>query len=98
MSDEISKTHSVIADNLAAIHEKIAAAEAAYKTQTGLDRPVTLVAVSKRQPDDRIDAALVAGQRVFGENRVQEAQGRWVPRRDQTCRFDIAFDWPAANQ
>ena len=80
MSDEISKTHSVIADNLAAIHDKIAAAEVAYKAQTGLDRPVTLVAVSKRQSDDRIDAALAVGQRVFGENRVQEAQGRWVPR------------------
>jgi uncharacterized pyridoxal phosphate-containing UPF0001 family protein len=44
-----------------------------------------LVAVSKRQTDDRIDAALVAGQRVFGENRVQEAQGRWVPRLRSTC-------------
>ena len=83
MPDEILKTHSAIADNLAAIHDKIAAAEGAYKTQTGLDRPVTLVAVSKRQPDDRIDAALMAGQRVFGENRIQEAQGRWVPRRDR---------------
>ena len=71
MSDEISKTHSAIADNLAAIHNKIAAAKAVYKTQTWLDRPVTLVEVSKRQPDERIDAALVAGQRVFGENRVQ---------------------------
>ena len=83
MPDKNSKIHSVIADNLADIQDKIAAAERVYKTQTGLDRPVTLVAVSKRQPGDRIDAALAAGQRVFGENRVQEAQGRWVPRRDQ---------------
>ncbi len=42
---------------------------------------VTLVAVSKQQPDDRIDAMLAAGQRVFGENRVQEAIGRWSGRR-----------------
>jgi pyridoxal phosphate enzyme (YggS family) len=83
MSDEISKTHPVIANNFATIREKIAAAEQTYKMQTGLDRPVTLVAVSKRQPDDRINAGLAAGQRVFGENRVQEAQGRWVPRRAQ---------------
>jgi pyridoxal phosphate enzyme (YggS family) len=82
MSAKFLKTHSAIADNLAAIHDKIAAAEAAYKTQTGLDRPVTLVAVSKRQTDDRIDAALVAGQRVYGENRVQEAQTRWAHRRN----------------
>ena len=43
--------------------------------------PPTLVAVSKRQPDDRIDAALAAGHRLFGENRVQEAQQRWARRR-----------------
>jgi len=42
---------------------------------------VTLVAVSKVQPEDRIDAALTAGLRVYGENRVQEAQGRWGARR-----------------
>ena len=81
MSDEISKMHPVIANNLAAIRDKIAAAEQTCKLQTGLDRPVTLVAVSKRQPDDRINAGLAAGQRVFGENRVQEARGRWLPRR-----------------
>lgn len=41
---------------------------------------MTLTAVSKTQPPDAIDAALAAGQRVFGENRVQEAQGRWSDR------------------
>ena len=83
MSDETSKTHPVIANNLATIRDKIAAAEQTHKMQTGLDRPVNLVAVSKRQPDVRINAVLAAGQRVFGENRVQEARGRWVPRRAQ---------------
>lgn len=42
---------------------------------------MTLVAVSKLQPDDRVDAMIAAGQRVFGENRVQEAQARWRQRR-----------------
>lgn len=42
---------------------------------------VTLIAVSKKQPDARIEAALEAGLRVFGENRVQEAQLRWAERR-----------------
>jgi pyridoxal phosphate enzyme (YggS family) len=42
---------------------------------------VTLVAVSKQQPDERIEAMLAAGQRVFGENRVQEAALRWSHRR-----------------
>lgn len=36
-----------------------------------------LTAVSKMQTIDRVQAALDAGQRVFGENRVQEAQARW---------------------
>lgn len=44
---------------------------------------VTLVAVSKQQPDERIEAALEAGQRMFGENRVQEAENRWAARRAQ---------------
>ena len=42
----------------------------------------TLVAVSKVQPEDRVRAVLDAGQRVFGENRVQEAETRWLPLRD----------------
>ena len=42
---------------------------------------IALIAVSKQQPDARINTALEAGLRVFGENRVQEAQGRWQPRR-----------------
>jgi pyridoxal phosphate enzyme (YggS family) len=94
MSDEISKTHSIIANNLDAIHDRIAVAEQAYQTQTGLDRPVTLLAVSKRQPDDRIEAALAAGQRVFGENRVQEAQGRWVPRRGRYADLTLHLIGP----
>lgn len=44
---------------------------------------VTLVAVSKQQPDERIAAMLATGQRVFGENRVQEAERRWSQRRGE---------------
>ena len=42
---------------------------------------VTLVAVSKLQPLETIAPVLAAGQKVFGENRVQEAQARWTERR-----------------
>jgi hypothetical protein len=38
---------------------------------------VVLVAVGKLQPVERVRAALLAGHRVFGENRVQEAAGKW---------------------
>ena len=43
---------------------------------------VTLVAVSKQQPADRVAAMIAAGQAVFGENRVQEAMERWAPMRE----------------
>ena len=42
---------------------------------------VELIAVSKQQPEARIESALNEGFRVFGENKVQEAQARWQPRR-----------------
>jgi pyridoxal phosphate enzyme (YggS family) len=41
---------------------------------------VTLVAVSKQQPEERIAAMVAAGQTVFGENRVQEAADHWAGR------------------
>ncbi len=44
---------------------------------------VTLIAVSKKQPDERISQALELGVRIFGENRIQEAETRWQPRRRQ---------------
>ncbi len=44
---------------------------------------VTLIAVSKKQPEDRIRRVLEEGHRDFGENRVQEAQGRWPGYREE---------------
>lgn len=40
---------------------------------------VTLVAVSKTFPAEAIEPVIVSGQRVFGENRVQEAKAKWPP-------------------
>ena len=39
---------------------------------------VELIAVSKVQPNDRVLAVLEQGHRIFGENRVQEAEGKWA--------------------
>lgn len=61
-----------IANRRAAILAALAAAH---------DPAPELIAVSKFQPDDAIEAILAAGQRVFGENRVQEAQQHWEARR-----------------
>jgi len=69
-----------VAHQLAAVQSQIKTATDRRPPRYG-DAPVTLVAVSKRQLDDKIDAALAAGQRVFGENRVQEASQRWTSRR-----------------
>lgn len=44
---------------------------------------VQLIAVSKMQPDERVDAVLQEGHRVFGENRVQEAAGKWPGFRER---------------
>jgi PLP dependent protein len=44
---------------------------------------VTLVAVSKTFPADAIEPVIDAGQRVFGENRVQEAKAKWPPLIEQ---------------
>ena len=59
----------------------ISEARARILAEIGSD--VVLVAASKRQDDERIEAAIALGQRVFGENRVQEAQARWTDRQEK---------------
>ncbi|WP_353644197.1 YggS family pyridoxal phosphate-dependent enzyme [Mesorhizobium sp. WSM2239] len=61
-------------EQLAAVRTKIAAAESEAGREPG---SVTLVAVSKTFDAAAVRPVLAAGQRVFGENRVQEAQGKW---------------------
>ena len=60
--------------SLQEIQEKFA------KAEKDAGRPVgnaQLIAVSKVQPDERVHAVLTQGHRLFGENRVQEAAGKW---------------------
>lgn len=63
-----------IAANLARVRDRIA--QAAIRAGRAPDS-VTLVAVSKTKPQEAVLAALAAGQAVFGENRVQEAQSKF---------------------
>ena len=67
-----------IADTITRIRKDIQNAADTVKCSGG---DVHLVAVSKKQPMDRIDEALAAGHRLFGENRVQEAYDHWAARR-----------------
>ena len=55
---------------------------------------VHLVAVSKQQPDEKIAAALAAGHRLFGENRVQEAAQHWQERRLQVPDLQLHLIGP----
>jgi pyridoxal phosphate enzyme (YggS family) len=55
---------------------------------------VTLTAVSKTQPPEAIDEILATGQRVFGENRVQEAEGRWTDRRPSVPDLELRLIGP----
>ena len=56
------------------ITRRIRAAESAAGRAPG---SVTLIAVSKLQPPERVEGVLAAGHTVFGENYVQEAQAKW---------------------
>ncbi|MDW3224033.1 MAG: YggS family pyridoxal phosphate-dependent enzyme [Paracoccaceae bacterium] len=56
------------------ISDRVAQAETAAGRSAG---SVKLIAVSKVQPNDRVKAVLEQGHRCFGENRVQEAAGKW---------------------
>ena len=65
---------------LSEIQARVTAAEAAAGRAPG---DVTLIAVSKVQPLERVVSVLEAGHRVYGENYVQEAQGKWPDLRAQ---------------
>jgi pyridoxal phosphate enzyme (YggS family) len=81
----VTETHSrpAAAFDAAAARQLILARIATAATGAGRDpAAVNLTAVSKLQPEDRVAAVLGAGQRVFGENRVQEAMGRWAAHRE----------------
>jgi pyridoxal phosphate enzyme (YggS family) len=71
---------------LSDIRARIAAT--AKVARRGADE-ITLVAISKTQPIEAIHALIVQGQRVFGENRVQEAQSKWPALRDANA--DVAL-------
>jgi pyridoxal phosphate enzyme (YggS family) len=71
---------------LAEVKQRIAAAAIEAGRDPG---DITLVAVSKVQPAERIEAVLAAGHRVFGENRVQEALSRWPALRESYSGVEL---------
>lgn len=76
---------------LADIQDRIARAEARAQRAAG---SVRLIAVSKVQPDDRVRAVLKQSHRIFGENRVQEAAGKWPAFREDFDDIDLHLIGP----
>ena len=77
---------AVIADNLRAVRTRMDAAARRVSRDPG---DVTLIAVSKTFPSDYVRAAAVAGQREFGENKVQEALQKIGETADITLRWHL---------
>jgi hypothetical protein len=76
----VSVSVVAIAENLTAVRAGLAKAARAVGRQPG---EVTLIAVSKTHGPDAVRAALAAGQRHFGENKVQEAMAKWTALKAQ---------------
>jgi len=72
--------------SLTDIQTRIAQAEAQAQRAPG---SVNLIAVSKEQPEARVLPVLEAGHRVFGENRVQEAAGKWPGWQDRFGKVEL---------
>ncbi|MHB2266975.1 YggS family pyridoxal phosphate-dependent enzyme [Aliihoeflea sp. PC F10.4] len=79
------------AAHLAEVKAAIGKAESEANRTAG---SVTLVAVSKTFDADAIRPVLEAGQRVFGENRVQEAQGKWPQLRETFSDIELHLIGP----
>ena len=77
--------------SLTEIRDQIAKAEADAGRAAG---SVSLIAVSKMQPDARVEAVLKEGHRVFGENRVQEAAGKWPRFRESYDGIELHIIGP----
>ncbi|NDW45866.1 YggS family pyridoxal phosphate-dependent enzyme [Ruegeria sp. PrR005] len=77
--------------SLQEIKNRIASAEKAAGRPEGA---VKLIAVSKVQPNDRVEAVLEQGHRVFGENRVQEAAGKWPAFKERFSGVELHLIGP----
>ena len=77
--------------SLVDIKEKILAAEKKHNRSIG---STTLIAVSKVQPLERVEFVLKEGHRIFGENRVQEAQSKWPLLKEQFDNVELHLIGP----
>ncbi|AKI02916.1 pyridoxal phosphate enzyme, YggS family [Hoeflea sp. IMCC20628] len=78
-------------ENLETVRAAIAAAESEAQRPEG---SVRLVAVSKTRTAEEITPVIEAGQRIFGENRVQEAQSKWPGLKAETTGIELHLIGP----
>ena len=76
---------------LSKVKESIRKSELRAKTSLG---SVQLIAVSKVQPNNKIESVLKEGHRCFGENRVQEALGKWPVFRNSYDNIELHLIGP----
>ena len=77
--------------SLPEIKKRISAAEAKVGRSDGSTK---LIAVSKVQPNERVQAILEQGHRIYGENRVQEAADKWPAFREQFDGIELHIIGP----
>jgi len=77
--------------SLSEIQKRITTAEVKANRQAD---SVQLIAVSKVQPNERVEAVLLQGHRLFGENRVQEAAGKWPEFRQRFEELNVHLIGP----
>jgi pyridoxal phosphate enzyme (YggS family) len=86
-----SRSSQTVVDRLERVRDEIASAARAVGREPS---SVTLIAVSKGHAADEIAKVIGAGQRVFGENRVQEAQAKWPALRQRHPGIELHMIGP----
>jgi pyridoxal phosphate enzyme (YggS family) len=90
--DQTSKSPTGdVASRLAQVQDKISAAARGAGRDPG---SVTLIAVTKTFAVQRIEEAIAAGQRLFGENRVQEAKAKWPEIKERHSGIELHLIGP----
>jgi pyridoxal phosphate enzyme (YggS family) len=91
MQNTVENMSKALKDNFEAVQEQIKCAEEEAGREEGAAQ---LIAVSKTYDAISIEPVIEAGQRIFGENRVQEAQGKWPELREKYSNIELHLIGP----
>lgn len=91
MGGDYNTEHFDATQRLASVREQIDGAARAAGRETS---SVRLIAVAKTFAAEQIEPVIAAGQRLFGENRVQEAQGKWPALKERHAQVELHLIGP----